>query len=286
MRKKDLVNNKKESLIKFLEANLNGVTHKKIKNLLKYQMIEVNGKIVTNANYMLNLSSKVAVYFEKKVIPDFNLEIIYEDKDLIVINKPNGLLSISNTKEKEITAFRMVSDYVKKYDKKTKIFVVHRLDQGTSGVLMFAKNVVLKELLQKSWNNIVKKREYIAVVEGNVNNFGTIKSYLKMNKAQIVYSTKNKEGAWYAVTHYKCLKAKNGMSLLEVNIDTGRRNQIRVHMSEAGHPIVGDKKYGSKSNPIGRLALHASKLWIVDPRNGKLLKLEAHVPREIKDIVK
>ncbi len=286
MRKKDLVNNKKESLIKFLEANLNGVTHKKIKNLLKYQMIEVNGKIVTNANYMLNVGSKVAIYFEKKVIPDFNLEIIYEDKDLIVINKSNGLLSISNTKEKEITAFRMVSDYVKKYDRKTKIFVVHRLDQGTSGVLMFAKNVVLKELLQERWNNIVKKREYIAVVEGNVNNFGTIKSYLKMNKAQIVYSAKNKEGAWYAVTHYKCLKAKNGMSLLEVNIDTGRRNQIRVHMSEAGHPIVGDKKYGSKSNPIGRLALHASKLWIVDPRNGKLLKLEADLPQEIKDIVK
>lgn len=286
MRKIDLVNNKKEILIKFLEANLNDITHKKIKNFLKYQMIEVNGKIVTNANYVLNIGSKVSIYFDKKVIPEYNLEIIYEDKDLIVINKPQGLLSISNTKEKEITAFRMVSDYVKKHDKKTKIFVVHRLDQGTSGVLMFAKNMSLKNLLQESWNDIVKKREYVAVVEGKVKNFGTIESYLKMNKAQIVYSAKNKEGAWYAVTHYKCIKAKNSMSLLEVNIDTGRRNQIRVHMSESGHPIVGDKKYGSKFNPIGRLALHASKLWIVDPRDGKLLKLEADVPREIKDIVK
>lgn len=285
MKSKFVVVDKESNLLNILENNLKDLSRKKIKSFIKYKMVLVDGKVVTNSSQIIKKGSSVEIFFSKKIIPEVSLDIIYEDKDLIVINKPAGLLSISNQREKEITAFRLVSDYVKKNNKNAKIFVVHRLDQGTSGVLMFSKNLKLKEDLQNAWNDLVRKREYIAVVEGQMKGAGTIESYLSMNKAQVVYSTKGNFG-WYAVTHYKVLKSNTLGSLLEVNIDTGRRNQIRVHMSEKGHPIFGDKKYGSKNNPIGRLALHASKLWIIDPRSDTLLKLEAEVPKELKNIVK
>lgn len=285
MKSKIVVVDKESNLLNILENSLKDLSRKKIKSFIKYKMVLVNGKVVTNSSQIVKKGSCVEIFFSKKIIPEISLDIIYEDKDLIVINKPAGLLSISNQREKEITAFRLVSDYVKKNNKNAKIFVVHRLDQGTSGVLMFSKNLKLKESLQNAWNDLVRKREYIAVVEGQMKGAGTIESYLSMNKAQVVYSTKGNFG-WYAVTHYKVLKSNTLGSLLEVNIDTGRRNQIRVHMSEKGHPIFGDKKYGSKNNPIGRLALHASKLWIIDPRSDTLLKLEAEVPKELKNIVK
>lgn len=285
MKSKIVVVDKESNLLNILENNLKDLSRKKIKSFIKYKMVLVDGKVVTNSSQIIKKGSSVEIFFSKKIIPEVSLDIIYEDKDLIVINKPAGLLSISNQREKEITAFRLVSDYVKKNNKNAKIFVVHRLDQGTSGVLMFSKNLKLKEDLQNAWNDLVRKREYIAVVEGQMKGAGTIESYLSMNKAQVVYSTKGNFG-WYAVTHYKVLKSNTLGSLLEVNIDTGRRNQIRVHMSEKGHPIFGDKKYGSKNNPIGRLALHASKLWIIDPRSDTLLKLEAEVPKELKNIVK
>lgn len=271
------------SLFDAVKKVLPGSSNKKIKSYFKYRMVEVNGEIVTNMNSIVKKGNVVKIFFSKRTIEKFDLSIIYEDDDLIAINKPAGLLSISNSKEKEITAYRMVSDYVKTNHKKAKIFVVHRLDQGTSGVLMFAKNEKIKDVLQRSWNDIVKKREYYAVVEGKMDRSGTIESYLAMNHFQKVYSTTNKNG-WYARTHYERVAHKNGYSLLKVDIDTGRRNQIRVHMSEAGHPVTGDKKYGAKKNPINRLALHASVLEFIDPRNGKLLSLKTSVPEEIRQL--
>lgn len=283
---KIFINDKDIKLIDCLSSNLDGQSNKKIKSYVKYKMVEVDGKIITNANTEIKSGSTVKIYFSKRTIPEYELDIIYEDKDLIAIDKPAGLLSISNNKEKELTAYRLVSDYLKKDNKHAKVFVVHRLDQGTSGVLVFAKNQNIQEKLQTNWNDIVKKREYIAVVEGTMEKSGTIKSFLTMNHFQIVHSTNNKEIGNLAITHFKTVKTKNTYSLLEVDIDTGRRNQIRVHMSEKGHPIVGDKKYGSKKNPIGRLALHASKLHFIDPRSGKLLKIEKACPKEIIDLVK
>lgn len=271
------------SLFDVVKNFLPGSSNKKIKSYFKYRMIEVDGKIVTNMNSIVKKGNVVKIFFSKRTIEKFDLSIIYEDDDLIAIDKPAGLLSISNSKEKEITAYRMVSDYVKTNHKKAKIFVVHRLDQGTSGVLMFAKNEKIKDVLQRSWNDIVKKREYYAVVEGKMDRSGTIESYLSMNHFQKVYSTTNKNG-WYARTHYERVAHKNGYSLLKVDIDTGRRNQIRVHMSEAGHPVTGDKKYGARKNPINRLALHASVLEFIDPRNGKLLSLKSPVPKEIRQL--
>lgn len=286
MKEKNITVEKKETLLKILSEAFPDFSNKKIKSLIKYKMVEVDDKPVVNSSTSIEAGKIVKVFFQKRAIPKIDLNIIYEDDDLIAIDKPAGLLSISNSKEKEVTAFRLVSDYIKISKKSAKLFVVHRLDQGTSGVLLFSKNQKLKEDLQKNWNDIVYLREYIAVVGGKVEKSGTIESYLTMNHFQIVHSTKNKEIGNYAKTNYKLIKYKNRYSLLEVNIETGRRNQIRVHMSEAGYPVVGDKKYGSKVNPINRLALHSSKLYLKDPRSGKMLKLESKVPEEITNLVK
>lgn len=284
--KEKIINVSEEgSLLRLLKENLEDLSLKKIKSFLKYKMVLVDGKVVSNGSIVLYPGSQVRVIFSRKVIDEGELDIIYEDKDMIAIDKPAGLLSIANNKEKELTAFRKVSDYIKRNHKSAKLFVVHRLDQGTSGVLLFAKNEKTKNVLQKNWNDIVKKREYTAVVEGKMDKSGTIESYLAMNHFQIVYSTKDRENGWYARTHYRLVKYKNNYSMLKVDIDTGRRNQIRVHMSESGHPVTGDKKYGAKKNPINRLALHAGKLHLIDPRNGKLLKLESNTPFEIEKLV-
>lgn len=274
------------TLLNILSSELHDLSNKKIKSYIKYKMVEVNGRVVTNSSKVVKKGSLVKIYFTKKVISESKLDIIYEDEDLIAIDKPAGLLSISNSKEKEETAFRLVSDYIKKNDKRARLFVVHRLDQGTSGVLLFAKNLKIKERLQKEWNELVSLREYVAVVEGVPKEEGTIENYLTMNHFQIVHSTKNKEIGHLAITHYKVLRSDGKRSLLKVRIDTGRRNQIRVHMSEGGHPIVGDKKYGSTDNPLGRLLLHASKLSFTDPRNGKMLTLKAPVPNEFYRLVR
>lgn len=286
MKEKNITVNESDTLFNILKSNFSDLSNKKIKSFIKYKMVEVDDVVVTNSNLEVGINSVVKVTFSKKVIDEVDIDIIYEDKDIIVIDKPAGLLSISNKKEKNATAFRLVSDYIKKDKKTAKLFVVHRLDQATSGVLMFAKNEKTKEMFQKNWSEIVKLREYYAVCEGKTLKEETIESYLTMNHFQIVYSTKDKSLGWYAKTHYKTLKQNAKYSLVLVDISTGRRNQIRVHMSEGGHPIVGDKKYGAKNNPIGRLALHASRLELVDPRTKKLVFFKAPAPPEIIDLVK
>ena len=284
-KKKEIIVDKQLSLFDIVKDSLSDTSNRTIKNYIKHGMVLVDNKIITNSNIMVMPNSLVTIFFKKRTIPEFDLKIIYEDDDLIAIDKPSGLLSISNSKEKEITAFRLVSDYIKKSNKKSHLFVVHRLDQDTSGVLLFAKNEHIKEELQKRWNELVKLREYVCVVKGKTRESDKIESYLTMNHFQIVYSTKNKDNGHLAITHYERLKYKNSYSLLRVEIETGRRNQIRVHLSEKGFSIVGDKKYGSKVNPIGRLALHASVLKIIDPRDNKLLILEAPIPIEIESLV-
>lgn len=284
-KKKSIEVSIESTLFEILSSNLRDISNKKIKSYLKYKMVEVDGIITTNGSTIVKPGSLVIIYFTKKILPVYDLRIIYEDKDLIAIDKPSGLLSISNSKEKELTAFRLVSDYVKTQNKNSKIFVVHRLDQGTSGVLLFSKNLKLKEKLQKNWGDLVLKREYVAVLEGETPPRGTIKNYLTMNHFQIVHSTKDTEKGHFAITHYKTIKYKNKRSLVEVNIDTGRRNQIRAHMSEAGNPVVGDKKYGAKTNPINRIALHASKLYLIDPRTSQVLEFKSPVPKELKRLV-
>lgn len=210
------------------------------------------------------------------------IKILYEDKSIIVVSKPSHLLTISTDNEKERTMFHKVIEYERKKNKNNKVFIVHRLDRDTSGILVFAKNERIKRQLQDNWQNT--KRYYQAVVEGPVNKSeDTIKSYLKENKALITYST-NKNDGKLAITKYKVVKKNKKYSLLDIEILTGRKNQIRVHMNDINHPIIGDKKYHSKTNPIQRLGLHANKLILQHPITKEMMVFEDKTPKEMLNL--
>lgn len=268
-----------EILIEFLKKMFSNLSKNSVKSLLHNEKVFVNGNMTTKYNYELNIGDVVEI--REKVAK--NIDIIYEDKDIIVINKPSGLLTVATEKEKNKTAYHLVMEYLKKKNKNNRIFVIHRLDKDTSGIIMFAKNERAKHLYQDNWNDIVKKRCYYAVIDGKMQKKeGTIKSYLKEN-GNMVYSVKDRSGK-LAVTEYKVLKERKNISLLDINLKTGRKNQIRVHMKENKTPILGDLKYGEKSKLINRLALHAYKLELINPVTKKLLIFEASMPNEIKTL--
>mgnify|MGYP004463792639 FL=1 len=270
-----------EILIEFLKKMFSNLSKNSVKSLLHNEKVFVNGNMTTKYNYELNAGDIVEI--REKVAK--NIDIIYEDKDIIVINKPSGLLTVATEKEKNKTAYHLVMEYLKKKNKNNRIFVIHRLDKDTSGIIMFAKNERAKHLYQDNWNDIVKKRCYYAVIDGKMQNKeGTIKSYLKEN-GNMVYSVKDRSGK-LAITEYKVLKERKNISLLDINLKTGRKNQIRVHMKENKTPILGDLKYGEKSKLINRLALHAYKLELVNPVTKKLLTFEINMPNEFKLLFK
>ena len=213
--------------------------------------------------------------------------ILYEDEFLIVIDKGYGLLSMSTDRIKEKTAYHILSDYVKADDPAGRIFIIHRLDRDTSGLMMFAKSQQIQETMQRSWNDMVLDRRYVAVVEGAFDkDKGEVSSYLAENAAYEVYSTQNKDEGQYALTRYEVLKSNGKYSLVELQLATGRKNQIRVHMKDLGHSIIGDKKYGATCNPLGRLALHASRLRFVHPVTRRDMFFETPVPAKFRYIVK
>lgn len=214
------------------------------------------------------------------------LDIIYEDKEIIVINKEAKLLTVSTDKVKNNTLYSEVSSYVKKKNPKNKIFIVHRLDKDTSGVILFAKNEKIKKAFQDNWDNLVKRREYIALVEGNNIGKGTIKSYLYETKTFQVISSNNASRGKLAITEYESIKENKKYSLVKINILTGRKNQIRVHLSLIGHNIVGDKKYGSITNPLNRLGLHATKLVITHPFTKAIMTFESNIPQLFSNLIK
>lgn len=270
-----------EILIEFLKKMFSNLSKNSVKSLLHNEKVFVNGNMTTKYNYELNVGDIVEI--REKVAK--NIDIIYEDKDIIVINKPSGLLTVATEKEKNKTAYHLVMEYLKKKNKNNRIFIIHRLDKDTSGIIMFAKNERAKHLYQDNWNDIVKKRCYYAVIDGKMENKeGTIKSYLKEN-GNMVYSVKDRSGK-IAITEYKVLKERKNISLLDINLKTGRKNQIRVHMKENKTPILGDLKYGEKSKLINRLALHAYKLELVNPVTKKLLTFEVNMPNKFKILFK
>lgn len=270
-----------EILIEFLKKTFSNLSKNSVKSLLHNEKVFVNGNMTTKYNYELNIGDVVEI--REKVAK--NIDIIYEDKDIIVINKPSGLLTVATEKEKNKTAYHLVMEYLKKKNKNNRIFIIHRLDKDTSGIIMFAKNERAKHLYQDNWNDIVKKRCYYAVIDGKMENKeGTIKSYLKEN-GNMVYSVKDRSGK-IAITEYKVLKEIKNISLLDINLRTGRKNQIRVHMKENKTPILGDLKYGEKSKLINRLALHAYKLELINPVTKKLLTFEVNMPNEFKILFK
>ena len=273
---------KKEcELLEFLLETFSNQSRNSVKSLLSSHRVSVDGAPTSQFNFKLYPEDTVIISnapIRRKTRS--NLPIIYEDDDIIVINKPSGLLSIASDNEKNSTAYRMLSDYVQQKDKHNRIFVVHRLDEDTSGVLMVAKNVKIQQALQNNWNDIVKKRGYYAIVEGVMEKKSdTIKSYLKKNSQNLMYSSKKAGDGQLAITHYKVIKGNDKYTLLDVNIDTGRKNQIRVHLGEKGHHIIGDDKYGEPANPLKRLGLHAYELDLIHPFTGKLVKFTAPMPK-------
>ena len=277
---------KEIELLSFLLETFPNQSRNSVKSLLSSHRITIDGAPVSQFNFKLYPGDTIIISdspIKKKTRS--KLPIIYEDDEIIVINKPSGVLSIASDNEKSNTAYRMLSDYVQQKDKHNRIFVVHRLDEDTSGVLMFAKNVKIQKALQDNWNDIVLKRGYYAIVEGKMDaKEGTVKSYLKKNSQNMMYSSKKHGDGQLAITHYKVLKTNNDYSLLDVNIDTGRKNQIRVHMGDLGHFIIGDDKYGNPSNPIKRLGLHAYELSLIHPITKKKLKFVSSMPKEFSKL--
>ena len=207
------------------------------------------------------------------------LEILYEDRDLLVVNKPAGLLSVKTVTQKTKTVHRTLTDYVQKRDPKSRnrVFTVHRLDQWTSGVLIFAKTQEVKDCLQARWEET--KKTYLAVVHGLLTTKeGVIASYLTENKRYVVYSTTDAAKGKAARTAYKVLKEKGPFSLLEIDLLTGRKNQIRVHLADQGHPVVGDRKYGENTGGFARLMLHSKSICFQHPTRDERMTVEAKVP--------
>ena len=267
-------------LMKFLISQLKNKNRNNIKSLLANKQVFVEGDAIKQFNHPLVPGQLVEVRWNR--IPEEKksqgITIVFEDDDIVVIDKQAGVLSIATDKEKSQTAYSMISTHVKSREKGNKIFIVHRLDRDTSGLMMFAKSEKVKTILQTNWKDIVVERTYLAIVEGQVEKTeGTITSYLRESKAMIVHSSQKPYGQ-LAVTHYQLFKSSRDYTMLKVNLETGRKNQIRVHMQDIGHSVVGDKKYGSKSNPIGRLGLHSWVLAFKHPISEEPLRFETSVP--------
>jgi 23S rRNA pseudouridine1911/1915/1917 synthase len=271
-------------LLEFLLLNIKDQSRNNIKQLLSKKKVLVDGVVTTQFDYILQQKQKVQISKESILTQapkdkKEKLDIIYEDDEIIVINKPSGLLSIATDKENDNTAYRMVTDYVRKTNKKNSVYVVHRIDRDTSGVLMFAKSPEIQNLFQDDWNNIVTERGYIAIVEGTFKEKqGTYESWLRETATHIVFSSDRKGDGKKSVTHYRVIKENRKYSMLDVKIDSGRKNQIRVQMQEHGHPVIGDEKYQSASNPLNRLGLHAGVLEFVHPITNKTMRFEAKTP--------
>lgn len=268
-------------LMEFVASALPEIKRTRIKQMLAHNQVAVNGTPQRQFDLELQPGDSVKVNFvrEFKVFSHRRMKIVYEDDDIIIINKGYGLLSMGNDKVKEGTAYSILKDYVKWSNPANKIFIVHRLDRDTSGLMMFAKTPKAKEAMQHNWNNMVLNRKYLAVVEGAPEEAqGTIRSYLVENSKFEVYSTDNPEEGQLAVTRYKTLSAGKRFALLEVELDTGRKNQIRVHMKDLGHPISGDRKYGASPSPIHRLCLHAQTLRFIHPVTRREMNFTTPVP--------
>lgn len=273
---------KEESeLLVFLLKKFNKLSRNNVKNLLTNKQIVVNGNVVTKYDYLLKVGDKIS--FEGKK-DNCGLKIIYEDDLFIAINKPYGLLTVATDKEKDKTAYVEVSKYIKQNDKRNKVFVLHRLDKDTSGVLVFCKSERVKNELQDKWNELVDRRGYVAVVEGSLKNErGTLKSYLKEGKNRMVYSSKDRD-AKLAITEYTVLKASTKYTLVDINLLTGRKHQIRVHFKDNGNVLVGDKVYGSTSDPLKRLCLHAKEISF--KYGDKAYSFKTDVPQVFRELVK
>lgn len=286
-------------LMPFLLAKLGGMTRTSVKQLLSQRRVTVNAGIQTRHDTPLKAGDLVQVLQGRGNVElrHPKLRIIYEDDALIIVEKKNGLLTVPyNPKSSEMTAYSILKEYVKKQSKRNTVHVVHRLDRETSGVLVFAKSPELQEYMRTYWRQLVTKRTYVALVEGQFEQKeGTITTWLTEDPhTGMVYSSPKDDGGQKSVTHYKVIKSTIlgeddqalPVSLIELNLETGRTNQIRVHMQSINHPVIGDRKYGhgNEYSPVDRLCLHAKVLEFIHPMTEKKVRFEANTPKEMTRI--
>lgn len=274
-------------LLEFLLLKLANKSRNSVKSLLTHGEVSVDGKRITQYNTPLREGQKIRI--NQSIIREKRqknaLDIIYEDSDIIVVNKPAGLLTIASDKEKEATAYHLLTDYVRQKNPENRIFVVHRLDRDTSGVLMVAKNEKIKLALQDNWTELVSDRGYMAIVERQLEEkSGRIHSWLKETKTLLMYSSHHAGDGFEAITDYQVLNETTEYSLLEIHLQTGRKNQIRVHMKDIGHHVVGDKKYGAKRDPLKRLGLHAYKLEFKHPFSKEVMCFQTQIPKSFTSL--
>lgn len=263
------------NLIDVLEKQFQ-ISHKKAKMLLTKKLVSVNGKMITAYDYPITKDHKITI--QKQT--NSGITILYEDSNILVVEKEAGLLTIGTTKEKENTLYHRLSEYLKSKKKSAKLFVIHRLDRDTSGIVLFAKKESIQQLYQKSWSEIVLQRGYYALVEGHLEKKkDTVSVFLEENKQYKVYVSKSGKKA---ITSYQVLKEGNTYSLLKINLQTGRKNQIRATMEYLGTPVVGDFKYGAKQNPLQRLGLHAYLLQFKDPISQQIRTFELPLPQQFQ----
>jgi 23S rRNA pseudouridine1911/1915/1917 synthase len=266
-----------------------GFTRTKVKQLMRHRAVKVNGMEAQGFDHLLRKGDTVSVRKDKNesnVVPSLGIKIIYEDEDLIVIEKPAGLLTIASETEKTKTAYYQLNEFLKLRNPRAeeRIFIVHRLDRDTSGLIVFAKNEKVKRTLQEGWKEVEKR--YYALVEGTpVKKEGGIRSRLSETKSLKVYSGRHSDRAKLSTTKYRVVKAAREYSLLDILLETGRKNQIRVHLSDIGHPVAGDKKYGAKTDPLNRIGLHSYLLIFTHPVTRRPLRFESTLPRRFDRLI-
>lgn len=279
--------NKETILIDFLIDKLGSKSKTKIKNIIKSGRIAINNKAVKNPNIVIKIGQNIKMIDKANIKNKQNrFNVLYEDKFIIVAEKPAGLLSISTDSENKSTFYRFISDYVKEATNgKERIFIVHRLDRDVSGVMIFAKSPEVKQFLQDNWE--MTNKVYITIVEGiPAQKEGKIESWLKENKSHFVYVSTESEDAYFSITKYKLISTRKDYSLLEIDLETGRKNQIRVQLAQIGHPVAGDIKYGAKTNPVSRICLHSHTLSIIHPITKKPLIFTSNIPPKMLKLIK
>ena len=275
-------------LLEFLLANVKE-SRTKVKATLQGQGIKVNRKCVTQFDYRLKPGMKVAVSKTKRnqeVFKSRYVKVVYEDAWLVVVEKAVGVLSMA-AGHSSLNVKAILDDYFRKSRQSCRAHVVHRLDRDTSGLMVYAKDIETEQILEHNWHDIVYDRRYVAVVSGEiVEEGGTVANWLKDNKAYVTYSSPYDNGGKYAVTHFHVLARTTEHSLVEFKLETGRKNQIRVHSADMGHPVCGDPKYGNGDDPLHRLCLHAYMLCFVHPATGEHMEFETPVPTAFRRLFK
>ena len=267
-------------LIAFIMEKMHGMSRNRAKALITNRVVLVNNTITTHPLAELKPGDVVQLdrSRHKKSFHCKDLDIVFEDSYLFIIDKHPGLLSMSNNSRQQ-TVQTVLNRYLEKGGGRNTSHLVHRLDRDTSGLMVYAKDVQTQQSLINNWQQLVTDRRYLALVEGELEQQrGRIQSWLTEDKKFVTHSSPVDNGGKYAVTHYNVLASSNGYSLVECELETGRKNQIRVHMADLGHPVVGDRKYGSDEDPMRRLGLHAYMLCFTHPVTGKHMRFETPVP--------